>query len=148
MSSSVTSFPEGLRIYKPLEDVSTPLLSEDDGTIVVFSVIAAHQDPVVYTWLLGGSDRDTRLDSRGPLAEVTPILLSSELDTTSSLMVEVSLSTTPPTTQTANLFLQSRPNCVENVSLSLSLSLSTAHLIPHVPAPPQGQPPSRLLQKT
>ena len=121
MSSSVTSFPEGLRIYKPLENISAPLLSEDDGTTVMFSVVAAHQDPFLYTWLLDGSDRDSRLDGSGPLAEVIPILFDTDPATTSSLTVEARLSTTPLTTQTANLFLQSM----------FSLSLPP-HNTPHI----------------
>ena len=103
----VPSF-EGLRIYKPLKNVSAPLLSEDDGTTVMFSVVAAHQDMLTYTWLLDGSDRDNRIDGSGPLAEVIPILLLSDSDTTSSLRVEARLLPDALSTQIAYLFLQSR----------------------------------------
>ena len=94
---SVTSFnetlyPNGLRIYKELEDKSALVVpSTDMDTVVTFSIVAAREGRLRYGWELDNAQSDPRLigASTRPFVAVRPEFRDG--DTTPEIRVEVFL---------------------------------------------------------
>ena len=117
-SFSETVYPNGLRIYKELEDKSALVVSSADlETMVTFSIVVASVDLLGYSWRLDGLNDSRLIPSVRPFASVRPIFLDD--DRTPTIRVEASLFFSDIITQThsANLHL---------------LGMSTVFLLHHV----------------
>ena len=90
-SFNETEYPNGLRIYKELEDKSALVVpSEDMETMVTFSIVAARNGSLFYSWRLPDNENDNRLTlTTRPFASVRPIFLDG--DTTPTIRVRASL---------------------------------------------------------
>ena len=111
LSTAVNIFSnDGFMVYKSLENKSTPLLTSDEKTYILFSLVVAHKQGITYKWTLKGSAIDTRISNNAQFGRVKPILHPGEDADTSFLEVKVVASAGGmKVADTAFLELQSKP---------------------------------------